>query len=180
MRMISGLTWTPLWTPSARKDEVMMTMRCRGDWRWDDWSHKVRSGWMGLMRYLPLAFGPFPGTPPPLPGFLQGLQVWRLVHLRPGFLNVSCSVSHGCPLTLPKATWLKVSDHFQKSSSPQQRRSVIQGNKPPGDSPVFQGQMVSWGLVCEEDSAGILSPLTHQLSSASPPLLPGKLHLTPA
>lgn len=64
-----------------------------------------RDGWVGdsraSARYLALAFGPFPGTPPPLSGFLQSLQVRRLIHLGPGLLNVSCSMSHGCPLSLP-------------------------------------------------------------------------------
>lgn len=47
-------------------------------------------------RYLALAFSPFPGTPPPLSGFLQSFQVRRLIHLGPGLLNVGCGVSHGC------------------------------------------------------------------------------------
>lgn len=60
---------------------------------------RTRSGHRqgGSARYLAFALSPFPGTPPPFLGFLQSLQVWRLVHLRPGLFNVSRSMSHGCP-----------------------------------------------------------------------------------
>lgn len=47
-----------------------------------------------MPRYLALAFGPLPGTPPPLFGFLQSLHVRRLFHLGPGLLDVSGGVSH--------------------------------------------------------------------------------------
>lgn len=71
----------------------------------------------GSLRYLALALSPFPGTPPPLPGFLQSLQVRRLVHLGPGLLNMSRSVSHGFGASLSVCTprKLKLFGHFVKS-----------------------------------------------------------------
>lgn len=62
-----------------------------GGWRWVGESGESTG-------YLALAFSPFPGTPPPLSGFLQSFQVRRLIHLRPGLLNVGCGVSHSCTL----------------------------------------------------------------------------------
>lgn len=75
----------------------------RDDGRWEEVNgeHGVDTDRVGhsceSVRYLAFALSPFPGTPPPFLGFLQSLQVWRLVHLRPGLFNVSRSMSHGCP-----------------------------------------------------------------------------------
>ncbi len=123
-------------------------------------------------RYLALAFSPFPGTPPPLSGFLQSLQVRRLIHLGPGLLNVSRGMSHGCPLTVPTQKKLKLLDHFQKSSQNACLigKPAIQGNKPPPHQVTFflcprtnrqvdeSGNRIEVALISS-------SPLTHQLSS---------------
>lgn len=131
-------------SPSFGKGEVtlvmmMMMMRWRDDWRWDDVKTligHIKPEWVGgwfqwFCRYLALAFGPFPRTPPPLSGFLQSLQVRRLIHLGPGLLNVSRGVSHGRPLSAPTRRRLKLLDHFQKSSQNACRigRPVIHGNQ---------------------------------------------------
>lgn len=79
-----------------------------GGWRWAGESGEST-------RYLALAFSPFPGTLPPLSGFLQSLQVGRLIHLGPGLLNVGCGVSHGCTLYATN-TSEKTSDKIKKNT----------------------------------------------------------------
>ncbi len=108
---------TVLFIPWRWNDTVMMLMRWRDDQKWDEVTSKILIGHISGNKkvgdsnesagYLALAFSPFPGTPPPLSGFLQSLQVRRLIHLGPGLLNVSRSMSHGYPLSVSTRRRLK-------------------------------------------------------------------------
>lgn len=90
-------------------------------------------------RYLAFALSPFPGTPPPFLGFLQSLQVWRLVHLRPGLFNVSRSMSHGCPRSASTQRRLSKSHNPPLFARPKDRAAqrwgaILKASNPPTHS----------------------------------------------